>query len=289
MKKVAFILSVFLFLANCANAFTSETSYYCAKEPYDISGGFKGFLTSASGVNFLTTQVAERGIARALKKELGANFNVQIQTFGGNNLLNGKFKKLSATSKDLNKDGLYFSSMNVETLCGFNHVKYEDNQLYFVENMVIKYQGKITEADLQKTIASTEYGKFIDNLTQSTGGNYVLKITNSNIKINNNKIVMSYDFLAPTFMGTIPKTIKFTAGLNVENGKILFDNVDFGNPITNLAMKSALPMINKLNPLVYQVKTDKRNNAIVNVKNVKIVNNEILADGLIIIPKNYKK
>lgn len=287
MKKLSLVFGIFLFLAQ--SALSTETNYYCAKEPYDISGGFSGFVASASGANFFATQIAERELAKALKRELGSNFDVKIQTFGGNNLMNGKFKKLTASSKDLNKNGVYFSTMNVETLCGFNHVKYENNQLYFVENMVIKYQGKVTESDLQKTITSTEYAKLLNNFAISAGGNIVVKVLDTNVKIENNKVVMKYDILAPTLLGTIPKSIAFSAGLNVENGKIKFDNVNFGNPVANMAMKSALPMINKLNPLVYQVKSDKNSNAIVNVKTVKIVNNEILTDGLIIFPKNYKK
>lgn len=292
MKKLSLILGMFLFIVQgafqSAFAMPTEANYYCAKEPYDLSGGLSGFVASASGANFFATQIAEKELEKALKRELGADFKVKIETFGGNNLLNGKFKKLTAVSNDLNRNGFHFSSMNAETLCGFNHVKYENNTLYFVENMVIKYQGKITEADLQKTIASTEYSRLIDNFTISAGGSLVVKVLNTNVKIENNKVVMSYDILAPTLLGTIPKTIKFAAGLNVEDGKIKFDNIDFGNPLTNITMNSALPMINKLNPLVYQIKTDKKSNAIVNVKNVKIVNNEILTDGLIILPKNYQ-
>lgn len=286
MKKLLITLGTFLLLTQAA--FSTEAQYYCAKEPYDISGGIGGLLTSASGINFISTKVVEHSVSNALKKELGSNFKVKIETFGGTNLLNGKFKSLTAKSNDLKLNGLYFSSMDAETLCGFNHVKYEEGKLYFVENMVIKYQGKITEADLQKTILTSEYAKILDNMTIRTGGNLIMQVLNTQVKIENNKIVMSYDILSPTFMGTVPKTIKFKAGLDVEDGKIKFDNIDFGNPITNMAMKSALPMINKLNPLVYQIKNKKGNNSLVTVKNVKIVNNEILTDGVIIIFKNYK-
>lgn len=290
MKKILITFAIIsILLPISVGAITTEEYYYCPKEPYNISKGFAGFFSSVTGTNFLVTKIAEKEIEKALKKDLGAKFNVKINTFGGNNLQNGKFKKLVAKANNIESNGFFMSTIEAETVCGFNHVKYENNQLYFVENMLIKYQGKITESDLQKTINSKEYTDKLNKLSINSNGKTIAKIMNNNIKIVNNKIVMSYDIMIPMFLGTIPKHIEFSTSLDVENGKIRFDDIDFGNPITNAAMKSTLPMINLLNPLVSQVKTDKKNNAIINVKNVKIINNEILTDGIIIIPKNYDK
>ena len=98
---------------------------------------------------------------------------------------------------------------------------------------------------------------------------------------------MEYDVTVPLILGSSTKHVSFSTGLDVENGKINFENIDFGNAKLNNTMKSALPIINKLNPLTYKIKTTPKHNAIVNVKTVKIINNEILIDGIIVIPKNY--
>lgn len=286
MKKFTLIfLAIFTILTNSAQA--SEVDFYCPKEPYNISKGIGSFLTSITGANLLTTQVVEKEMEKALNRELNSKFTVKIKTFGGNNLINGKFKNLQASSKSLKRNGVYFSSLKAETLCNFNHIKYKDNQLYFVENLLIGYQGKITQDDLKKTINTDEYQNAVNKLSVSANGSLFAKITNLDIAINNNKIIMSYDVLVPLILGSLPKHIEFSASLEVENGKIKFANIDFGNKFTNKTMQSVIPLINKLNPLTYQIKTDKKNNAIINVKNIKIINNEIITNGIIILPKNY--
>lgn len=287
MKKIILLLIILLGISSPAYCIAPDD--YCPKAPYDISRGFSSFLSSATGVNFLTTQIAENGLEKLLKKELNNNFKVKIETFGGNNLLNGKFKKLTATGKALQHSGMHISSVKAETMCEFNHIKYENDELYFVENMVINYQGKITQDDLKKVITSNEYTNMVNKLAIGTNGILLARIINMDIKIENNKIVMSYDVLVPMLIGSLPKHISFSTGLDVEDGKINFEGIDFGNPNTNKIMKSTLPLINKLNPLSYKVKTTPKNNAIVDVKTVKIINNEIIVDGIILIPKNYNK
>ncbi len=287
MKKLFLVLGLILFIAQGANAQFSEAEYYCPKEPYAISHGVGSFFTTVTGTNFFATKIAEKEISKALKRELGADFKVKLDTFGGSSLIDGKFQKLTAKTNALNSKGLYFTDIKAETMCGFNHVKYESGKLYFAENMVIKYSGKITEQNLKQIIASNEYMNMLNNLNISAGRAIVTKIVNMDVKIQNNRVAMSYDVLIPMFLGNAPHKINFSTNLDVENGTINFCDIDFGNPMLNLSMKSVIPMLNKLNPLVYQVKTGKNQNSIVNVKNVKIVNNEILADGIIVLPRNY--
>ena len=288
MKKLILLFAIIAFTGQMS--FANEIETYCPKAPYDIQKGFGSFMSSVTGTSFLVQQVAEHEIAKSLKKELGTKFDVHIKTLGGSNLQNGKFKKLTIKGKNIAKDGIYASLVEAETLCEFNHVKLEKKDLYFVENMVLKYSAKITADDLKQTVASDAYKAAIDKMSFSIAGRNIAKITNSTIDIINNKIVMSYDMDYHSFLKiAIPSHVQFTAGLNVVNGKINFSNVHVGNTVTNTALRTILYVINYINPLKFETQTDKNTTAKVHLKNAQIVNNEILLDGIMVMPKNYSK
>ena len=78
MKKIITFFSIIIFLSKAGLA--SEIQYYCPKEPYNLSKGVGSFTSSITGTNFLVKQFAQKGLAKALNKELNGKFKVKIDT-----------------------------------------------------------------------------------------------------------------------------------------------------------------------------------------------------------------
>lgn len=290
MKKFFLVfVCIFMMLSSSVNANSHCVQNYCPKEPYSLSGNLSGIASTVSGVNFLTRQLIEKLLVKVLKEELNSNFDVQLTTFSNNNLLNGKFKSLSIFGNNIERNGFHVSSVSAQTLCGFNHIKYEDEKLYFMENMVVKYSARITEDDLKKTLDSNEYLSSIKRAQIKSNGKVLAKISDVNVDIKDNKIVMSSEILVPILFGEIPNRIEFSAGLNVENGKIIFDDISLENSFLNIITSVLEPLSDKINPFTYKVQTKDKYDIILKVENVKITNGEIYTDGTVVIPKNYDK
>lgn len=149
MKK-AIVLLFLLFLINFAQA--KDYANYCSlKTPKKTFGGN---IASLSGVNLLTRNVAESIISNAIKNETGSKFKIKINNFYGTNILNGEIKSLKATSKKYAYDGIFLTDINVKTICSYNHVKYENENLYFLENMVLEYSTVLTKEDIRNILIS---------------------------------------------------------------------------------------------------------------------------------------
>lgn len=158
MKKI-FALFLLIF-SYCTQA--SEYEYYCSQN--SASKTFGGFIASTSGLNLLSRNIAENSIQKAIKKETDAKFKVKINNFYATNLLNGEFKDLSATAKKYEYDGVYLSNVNINTICSYNHILFENNELYFRENMVLKLNAQLTNEQLKNTISSGKLDKKLTKL-----------------------------------------------------------------------------------------------------------------------------
>lgn len=156
MKKIIIVL----FLLT-GFAFANNYEQFCSIN--SPSKTFGGSLASLSGFNMLARNTAESIIQKEIKKETNSKFKVKINNFYGTNILNGEFKSIKATAKKYEYDGIYLKDINVETLCSYNHVSFENENLYFKENMVLKFSANLDDEDLNKTLKS---GKLNKNLAK---------------------------------------------------------------------------------------------------------------------------
>ena len=155
MKKIIIAFSFLLFL----NASAKNYENYCSfNHPKKTIGGN---VASLSGFNSLSRNIAESVIQSAIKKETGAKFKIKIKNFYGTNILNGEIKEISAVSEKYSYDGIFLSDIKVNTICPYNHIFYEDEKLYFKENMVLEFSAKLTEQDLKNMLASKKLDKNI--------------------------------------------------------------------------------------------------------------------------------
>ena len=286
MKK--FVLLLFIFCLSPIQVFGAEFKNYCSdKTLHKVSSGVPKFFSNVTGMNFLTTKILEAQIQKSLKREFQGNFNVEVYPFGTKDLMNGKFKKITIDSPKVVNKGFVVSDVHSETECDYNHVKYENGQFYFVENMVISYNAKVTQDNLQETISSNTYLNAFSKIKVSSMGEVMFHIMKPVVEIKKDKLVMKYDVLAPHVFGSKPFSLKFSTELEVRDGKILFRKINFGSPLANVTLKSFMPLVNMLNPFTYNLNLDDKYNAIVKVRTIKMLDGEIIINGIVVIPKSY--
>ena len=204
------------------------------------------------------------------------------------NILDGKFKHLKVKSDKFSYNGLYFSDLNIETKCKYNHISFLDETLKFEEDMILKYSLNITQDDLSKIANSKEYKKIIEKMNSDKTVSSLIQIQNSNFEIRKNKIYIKYsiipsskhDVIAIITKNIKPLKISIGADLRVVDGKIELCNLK-SSKYSNLA-----PIINRLNPLSYNLDIDKNNKGELKVKHVEIKDDKINIQGLILIPKS---
>lgn len=284
MKKIfkfLFTLLVFVLFQNTTFAIEDIQSY-CPAEPYPVGGKVASSISKITGTNWLFTNIAESRVKYALKKETNSNFDVKMKAFGGKNLIEGKFKSLNITSDNVKYEGFYVSDVKAYTVCDYNQVKFNSYDFTFPENLVLKYEGKITQNDLNKSILRPEYREKINKFNKSFSNILSMKVYEPQFTISGNRIYMDFKVLLP-FIGT--KTISSDFSIKADNGQIVVADFNISNALS-FSSDNILSILNIFNPLNFDVSLDENNKALNVVQNVNVVNNEIVFDGIFIVPKN---
>ena len=284
MKKIfkfLFTLSVFVLFQNTTFAIEDIQSY-CPAEPYPVGGKVASSISKITGTNWLFTNIAESRVKYALKKETNSNFDVKMKAFGGKNLIEGKFKSLNITSDNVKYEGFYVSDVKAYTVCDYNQVKFNSYDFTFPENLVLKYEGKITQNDLNKSILRPEYREKINKFNKSFANILSMKVYEPQFTISGNRIYMDFKVLLP-FIGT--KTISSDFSIKADNGQIVVADFNISNALS-FSSDNILSILNIFNPLNFNVSLNENNKALNVVQNVNVVNNEIVFDGIFIVPKN---
>ncbi len=278
MKKLIAILCIFLM---SASIHAQSIENYCTDKK--INKNFGGVISSFAGVNFLSKNIVENEIEKALLKELGAKFKIQIENFWGTTLLDG-FKNVKAQSKSLEVDGFHFTNLKVENICKYNYIAYKDGEIKFPYDFLLKYETKITQDDLNKTLEGSKYKKAIEKMNNDEAISSFVYIEKSNITIKENSIELAYKIRPKNFFNFKPLSLKLGADLRARNGKIELCDLKINSKKTSLNM--LLPIINRFNPLNFGFELDKNSKGKLYVRNIDILNYEIIIDGYVLINKN---
>ncbi len=287
LKKIIVSLVLLIAIQNATLAAYSEIQQFCPSPPYPVGGGISKFLSNISGSNFLLTKIAEIATQKELKAQLDSKFDVELKAFGGKNLLDGKFKSLSLTSKQIASDELNATNFSANSLCEYNRIELQGNELYFLENFLMEFNSQITNDDLKRTVTSASYLSMFNKLNLNIAGFSVFKISDPTIAVKNNRLQMSIKTTGPNFLVSKSQTINIDTGIKVENEKIVFTDIKIA-PAYNLSLEPILPIVNRMNPFVFKQKLDKNNTATIRVKNVKIINDVININGLVLVPKTIR-
>lgn len=279
------ILSVGFLMSSALAA--CDTSL-CPKAPYPVSSGLPLFLSNISGSNFVLTKAGEMTLENQLKKELGAKFNVEIYPFGAKDLIDGKFKKMTAEAKNVSIDGLYITSIKSQSLCDYNHFVTKGDDVYAAENFLSEFDVVITSSDLQKTFSSSKYKSMLESMNMSFNNFVLFKVFEPVVSIKNNRIDLSLKIISPLVHAGNVKSISMNMGLCVQDGKIQFTDVKMNEKSASININAVLPVLNKLNPFMYETEVLKSKGSVVRVSDINIVNDEIHINGNVFIPKSYK-
>ena len=288
--RYCFILVILLISSSRSFAVSnveSDKDMFCASKPYDVSSSFGQSISKISGMNFLLTQLGETAFERELKKFTSGSskFDVKIIPYSSKNLLEGKFKSFEIYSPTFAVNGISLSQFKAKTYCDYNYITSKNGRLKFKENFVLDFEGKITQNDLKKILDSKNYKKLIDEINFYNGDSILFKMLDPDIKIEDNKLNITLNALIPFFGNNLVKRIKTQSDLEARDGKIVMSNIKFNDHL-NFDPDILLPILNRFNPLTYQIKLDKDINAIIKMSNVKIENNEILLNGYLVILKS---
>ena len=282
MKKIILLLGMLL-LTNSVSMAACE--YNCV-EPYNMNSGFRTFLSGVSGLNFMTEKAAQRLLKREISKVAKNDFlEVKLDSYSSKDLKNGIFKSLSVSGRNVNINDIYMSDLYMSTLCDFNYIKQSDGDVVFMEDFPMSFKFVMKDSDINKTIKSNRYQKIINDLNNIANSYGVgLKISSSKISIKANKLYYVIGLSIP-FVRKEQRLI-MNSDLCVKNGKIDFVNTKLVSDSFVLDMKKVDFILNYLNPLDFSVNILDNKDAKVSVENVDIRNNSIVADGVVVIPKD---
>lgn len=287
MKKVFLILCLIVMTSTEAFAGCAYVDKCCPKA-YDVSSKAGQSLSKFTGTTFIAEKIAQAIIKKELKKATKEKFKVKMTSYSAKDLLNGRFKSLTITGKNLEIDGAYLSLLELKTLCDFNYVELDKNTLKFKENMVMGFKTEVSNDDLRKTMLSSGYLDSINSVNLSAMGITFFKLSGADVQIKNNKLYFTIKVNSSLLLSK-PMNIIVAADLKVEDGKIVVTKIDFVNIFTRINLSEAAYLLNAINPLTFSLDILENKNTKMSIQKVDIIGDKISVDGTVFIPKNSNK
>lgn len=276
-------------LLTAGSSVEAASSYYCAA-PYDLSSKPARMFTKVTGANFMSEKIAERMLKSEVTKNADGKFKVGVDSFSLSDLTAGRFKGMQIHGENVVADGVYFSTMDLKTLCDFNYIVYDkkNSTAIFKEDFPLFFGVSISENDLNNTMKAAGYNAMVEKLNSFGKTLSLFNIDSTKVKIKDNKFYFVFGIKIP-ILNTMPNktfTVAFVSDLNVVNGKIKLDNPELINDFIRVDMAKMVSALNYLNPLEYSLDVMENKNAVLNVQEVKIVDNKINISGIINVPKD---
>lgn len=283
MKKLVLIFGLMIFCSSQALA-ECDYSQMCAPRAYDLSSKGCQITSNVTGMTFLAEKIAQKIIKKELKKATKEKFKVEMKSYSVQDLLQGRFKSLKISGKNLEIDGTYLTSFETKTICDFNYIELSKNDIKFKENMCLSFALEISDADLKKTIQSTGYLDMLNKTNLSGMGITFFKLSGADVQIKNNKLYFTIKVTSPLSAKPIPILVR--SDLKVEEGRIVVTKVDFVNLYTVIDLSKATYILNALNPLTFSTDILNNKGSKMSVQSVDIIGDKIFIKGNVFIPKN---
>lgn len=283
MKKLLLVLGIFILSSNIS--FAENCAYLGCPEPYDLSNGASRFMSNVTGSNFMAEQIAEVILKKEICKNVEGKLNVDVNSYSVKDLKKGIFKSISIKGKNINMDGVRFTSLDIHTLCDFNYISMEDKKNpVFKEDLPLEFSVVMSESDLNQTMKTEDYARIISDLNRLGGSMGVFRILSTQIRIHDNKFFYVLKVGIPFVKGT--QNVIITSDLKIVKGDIDFKNTKLISDNFSVDLRKIDKVINYLNPLDFSLNILENKDAKLAVKDVKIVDNKIHVNGLIVIPKD---
>jgi len=286
MKKLLLLFGLMVFCSSQAFA-ACDYSAMCQPKAYDLSSHGLQLTSKFTGATFLSEKIAQLIIKKELKKATKENFKVDLKSYSAQDLLNGRFKSLKISGKNLQIEDAYLTSFEAKTLCNFNYIEMVNNDIRFKENMVMGFAIEISDTDLRKTMQSSGYLDNLNKIKLSGMGITFFRLSGADVKIKNNKLYFTIKVSSPLSANPIP--IEVRSDLKVEDGNIVMTKVDFVNLYTVIDLSKITYLLNALNPLDFSTDILNNKNSKMSIQKVDIIGDRVYINGTIFVPKNSCK
>ncbi|MDR1327657.1 MAG: hypothetical protein LBJ74_04545 [Heliobacteriaceae bacterium] len=283
MKKIILILALIL----SPLAVWADCEWTCAK-PYDLVNPAARFFLNATGSNLAAQQYAKSLIKKMINESLDyGKMKVDIRSYSAIDLKAGRFKSLEIEGKNIDADGIFVSYMKLKTLCDFNYVVPDEknNMVTFKEDFPLSFEIIVSDEDLNKTMTSQGYDKVIADLNKmSEKYGAMVKIQTARARIKNGRFIYALRIDIPLVKKI--QEVAFSSDLKIKNGKIRFEDTKIIGSSFSLDLNKVSYVLNFLNPLDYSLEIIENKNTQLTVSNLKVEENRILMDGVIVTPKD---
>lgn len=287
MKKLVILLGLFAFCINPAFAFCDYMEQ-CPSQPYPVSSPAVQMFSKMTGSTFIAEKVAENIIRGELRKIVNQDLDVDLKTFSAQDLAQGKFQSLKVSGQNLNVQGVYLSSLKVQTLCDYNYVDYKAKPIKLVENMALGASVVISDDDLRKTLQSGSYLDMVNKIDLTAFGVSFFKVDGTSINIKDNKLYFTVKVISPILMRRTPVDVVVSADIRVQNGRIVYSRIDFVNLYMGLDFSQIMGLLNYVDPLKFSIQILEGTDAKFNIKDVSISGDKITINGNIFVPRSCR-
>lgn len=282
MKKIVLLSMVLLLGSSAAMA---DCEYKCV-EPYGLNNKFRTISAAVTGFN----SIVERKVESIIKKEVlkistAKKLDISLQSYSPKDLKGGIFKSFNLQGSNLVMNDVHLTELNLATLCNFNYIEDTEDGVIFREDLPMSFDMTFTQDDLNNTFKHDRYQMLISDINAAIG-KYVkgLSIASTKVAIKSGKFYYIIGFNVPFL--TSEQKVVIQSDLNIKDGDIDLTNTKIVSGHLKLDARKLDYLMTKLNPLEFAVNVIENKNANVYVKDVEIVNNEVVAKGIIVIPKN---
>ena len=128
-KQLAVFISILCGFCGSFNmAYSNTASAVSCAAPYDLSTSFGSTLSRFTGMNFLGSKIAEQVLKSQITKNADGKFKVSVKSYSVDDLKSGRFKSMEIHGQKVVADGVHFSTMDIQTLCDFNYIIYDEQK-----------------------------------------------------------------------------------------------------------------------------------------------------------------
>lgn len=281
MKRLYITLALILMMSHPALAM--YTTAYCTK-PYDVSSKTTQVFSKITGATFISEKAGEMIIRKQLKKETGQKFKVSLKAYSVADLKKGIFKNLKITGKNLNLNGINITNFEAKTLCDFNYFDFSTSDIYNKSNILMSYSVVLTEKDLKTTVQSQDYDKIIKKIDLSAYGIKLVKLDAVDVAIKNGRSHVMID-VSSSFTKSASLRFEISSAIQVVDGKIKVYDVRLENSNRRLNIAKYIALFDFIDPLKYSLDVFSIPNGKLMVKTIDMLDDKILVEGIIFIPK----